>query len=48
MKMEFQKVLSEQEINMIHTASIEVLEKTGTLIRNEELLRLHTARPLPS
>lgn len=39
MKMEFQKVLSEQEIKMIHTASLEVLEKTGTLVRNEELLK---------
>lgn len=47
MKMEFQKVLSEQEINMIHTASLEVSENTGALICSEKLLRLYTAMPLP-
>ncbi|MGQ9616574.1 MAG: hypothetical protein ACUVWJ_09280 [Spirochaetota bacterium] len=47
MKMEFQKVLSEQEIKMIHTASLEVLENTGALVCSEKLLRLYAAIPPP-
>jgi trimethylamine--corrinoid protein Co-methyltransferase len=39
MNIEFQNVLSEQEIKMIHNATLEVLEKTGTLVRNEKLLK---------
>ncbi len=39
MNLEFGKVLSEEEVKQVHTSSLEVLEHTGTLVRNEELLK---------